>query len=36
MRLFGVAGYKTEVMPRSYLMPLKESPFDGENISGSG
>ena len=30
--LFGVAGYKTEVMPRSYLMPLKESPFEGETF----
>lgn len=28
--LFGVAGYRQEVMPRSYLMPLKESPFAGE------
>ncbi len=27
--LFGVAGYRTEVMPREYLMPLKESAFAG-------
>ncbi|MBO5372836.1 MAG: LicD family protein [Lachnospiraceae bacterium] len=25
--LFGVAGYEQEVMPRSYLMPLKKSKF---------
>lgn len=30
--LFGVAGYRTEVMPRSYLLPLKESPFEGETF----
>lgn len=30
--LFGVAGYKTEVMPRSYLLPLKESAFAGETF----
>lgn len=28
--LFGVAGYEREVMPLSYLMPLKESAFSGE------
>ncbi len=27
--LFGVAGYGREVMPRSYLMPLKQSLFAG-------
>lgn len=30
--LFGVAGYKTEVMPRNFLMPLRESPFAGETF----
>lgn len=26
--LFGVAGYEQEIMPRSYLMPLKKSKFE--------
>lgn len=30
--LFGVAGYNREVMPREYLMPLKESIFEGEHF----
>lgn len=30
--LFGVAGYDREVMPRSYLMPLKTGEFHGENF----
>lgn len=30
--LFGVAGYRTEVMPRSYLLPLAESAFAGETF----
>lgn len=30
--LFGVAGYNQEIMPRSYLMPLKETAFAGETF----
>lgn len=30
--LFGVAGYQQEIMPRSYLMPLKEASFAGETF----
>lgn len=30
--LFGVAGYRREIMPRSYLFPLKETPFAGETF----
>lgn len=30
--LFGVAGYNREVMPKSYLLPLKESLFAGETF----
>lgn len=30
--LFGVAGYEREIMPRSYLMPLKKSGFAGESF----
>ncbi len=30
--LFGVAGYHQEIMPRNYLMPLKESAFSGETF----
>lgn len=30
--LFGIAGYNTEVMPRDYLMPLKEADFEGERF----
>lgn len=30
--LFGVAGYRTEVMPRAYLLPLKECAFAGETF----
>ena len=30
--LFGVAGYETEVMPRSYLLPLDKGTFEGETF----
>lgn len=30
--LFGVAGYEREIMPRSYLMPLKEVEFQGRRF----
>ena len=30
--LFGIAGYATEVMPREWLMPLKEVDFEGESF----
>ncbi len=30
--LFGVAGYKREIMPRNYLMPLQELSFAGETF----
>ncbi len=28
--LFGVAGYEREVMPKSYLLPLKEADFENK------
>ena len=34
--LFGVAGYRREVMPRSYLMPLKKVLFEGEEFFAPG